>query len=314
MNARAFGLIFSLVLHGMGAIGIIWINFRGGSGKPMRLKEEAACSIPLEVTAISDISQAPISKPKGDIPEDAVQKPPLKEPIQEQKKQELPTEIVENILPDMLDKNNAHTPLEKPNEPPPQSLKPHDQPKEPPLDEKPVPQKTPLPRKEKSLPKPKEKNLIKKKKLAPKVNSSKKRNDFISVLKDIDANKKRGPEAETPITDPNSTSTYGAASIGPTLSMSIVDRVRRLLESRWRVPLRAQDLCISLILYMRPDGTIANAVVVPENCTVNHPAYQIGLRSAFKAIDHYRSEPLPLPRELYDQWKEMHFNFGTKAN
>jgi outer membrane biosynthesis protein TonB len=333
-----WSLALSLIVHGS-CIGVFFLhNTFSPKSKNVVLEEMPPCTIPLEVTAVSDLSCAPISRPKvesalaSDDPEKQVVEYllPESQPLKKPEPEPIPDPIVEpEPIPDpIVEPKPAEKPAPKP---------------EPILDLIPEPEPLPKPRpvknrftapkkrKEKSKkdkPKKGKKNKapesktevdpiflildrhekdVKKKKPKPA--------DFISVLKDVDKSRNRGPTAETPITNPDSDSDYGAASIGPKMSMSVQDRVARLLESAWHPPLRANEdggLIVFVHMDMNPDGTVRNAQLDHQRGTPNHPAYRAGCDSVLRAIYEFQFKPLPFPPELYHQWKTFDFQFNPK--
>lgn len=311
-----YGFFISLCLHGLFCVFLLW---NGVSLFRKPTEEVPTCSIPLEVMEISEISQAPISMPQEEEPDH-----------QERKREEHP-------LPDT--EKNPITPKEKKEpikekEPTPPKEKAQT-PKE--EEKKEIEEKDPdiegvlknIVKKEQSFSKKKQtQKKSPSKKPSPPKKSSKKNNagqkgqsnkendeeDFIKMLKNLDHDKK-GPSATTPITDKDSTSRYGAAAVGPHMSMSYMDRVRRVLEGAWRVPIRAKEngtLIIVVELEMNPDGSIAHVQVLHGEGTPNHPTYQIGVQNVLEALDSPRCNPLPLPKDRYTEWKKFKFRFMPK--
>ena len=304
-----YGLLISCLLHGGIAGGILLWNWTASGQKTFDIQETPPCTIPLEVTAVSEFSQAPISKPKSP------------KPVSEKKEgTDQGKTIVENILPEPT----APLPQEElKKEPPKQEEKkilpsPKDAPPLP-LENKPKvkpKKKTPSPSIEDSITKTLDNIPLTKKKRAEKPLGEKKKNsyseDFISVLKDVDQTTPDGPSAETPITDPNSTSPYGAERVGSSMAMTIMDRLKRALEQVWRVPLRGENLVIVVDITINPDATISNVKVMPRQSTAQDPAYRVGVESVLKATNYYRRTPLPIPKEYREQFKNFDFSFSGK--
>ncbi len=320
------GFLFSLVLHGAFCAFLLW---NGISFFREPIEEVPPCSIPLEVMEVSEISQAPISMPKEEEPDHQEKKreenPPLENslpapPPQEQEK--VPAEEKKES-PEPRPEKEEKTPIKEeqekksPEEKDPdidsllQDVKKKEKPPlKKPSEKKPSPQKAPL-----KKPAP-PKNSPKKKSPAQKGQPNKENDeeDFIKMLKNLDHDKK-GPSASTPITDKDSTSRYGAAAVGPHMSMSYMDRVRRVLEGAWRVPIRAKEngtLIIVVELEMNPDGSIAHVQVLHGEGTPQHPTYELGVQNVLEALDSPRCNPLPLPKDRYSEWKKFKFRFMPK--
>lgn len=361
----SLSFIFSLVLHSLFGFFLLWNRLF----KPMDVApilDTPPCSIPLEVTAIAQQSQAPISKPKRTqaivqkrtqikkdiLPEklrkenteaidkkSSVEKAPQEpketpEETQDQVKEKIENADVqeqkkEKKIPDQAKKDIAKE-TKKKEEPKKNTLKKSNEiiedvlPKEKPSGQKNTPAKKETPKKQtpkNPLQKVKKKTPPSAKSLDDlceeaqnKENLSHETIDEVieNALVDLDEKDSQGGECETPITDENSLSTYGAGSIGP-LALSAIDRVKKLLMQSWRVPALAKEIGGALVVVvhmtMNPDGTVRKAHVVADKSTTGHPAFQEAAQTALEAIEPYRAQPLPFPRESYSQWKEFDFRF-----
>ena len=129
-----------------------------------------------------------------------------------------------------------------------------------------------------------------------------------SFLKNLDS--QRGGDSETPVTDPDSDSDYGAPEVGP-MAIGLLDKVQKILEKEWRVPftLKGGPLKVVLVLHMKKDGTICKASVLENQSTTYHPSYQMARHSAMKAVARFYRTPLPFPASHYSQWKVFEFAF-----
>lgn len=353
-----WAIVVSLMIHGAVIGGGFLYTYLFSKEKKIVLEETLPCTIPLEVTAVSEVSCAPISRPKIEVPvsSDDPEKQVVEHLLPEIKPDSVPIEPTkeEPKVEPLPEPEPKVEPLpetkSEPKEPVVEQVV--EQPKSEPLPVA-VPEPEPMPQpaakkvKPKIIKKPKPlmkdvvKNAVKdkksdtkkkkkdKKKTAPadpildilkkhEKEVKKKKNkpaDFISVLKDVDKDHAKGSTGETPITDVNSDSDYGAASIGPQMSMSTLDRVRRLLEKAWRVPLRANEggaLVVTVIIDMNRDGTVQTATIDHTQGTPNHPAYCVACDSALRAVDQFRTQPLPLLNDPYDNWKTIEFPFIRK--
>ena len=304
---RIWAFLISLFLHA-GIISVVFLqNILFSPKTPPVLSDISACSIPLEVTAVSEISCAPISRPKSEVSEPEPEK-----------------EVVQNVLP-------APTPdpiLEPAPEPTPDPIP------------EPAPVVAPIPKKQpkKEVAQPKTKKDSKKKdqkkskshpkkekikdvdpiaELLKKHRESVKKKPKISESINVNRDKDlvRGSSAETPITDPNSDSEYGAPAIGAQMSMSEMDRIQRLFEDAWIIPLRASEggkLVIQVHITMNRDGTVNHAEILHDSSSKDHPVYPIGCDSVLRAVNQFRTESLPLRKETYAQWRDIVITFSPK--
>lgn len=134
-----------------------------------------------------------------------------------------------------------------------------------------------------------------------------------SFLKNLED--QQGGAAQTPVTDPDSDSDYGAPEVGP-LSIDMLDKVQKMLQKEWTVPftLKKSGLKVVVTLRMNKDGTIDKAWVLDQHSTTKHPSYSAARNSAMKALQKFYHTPLPLPPAYYDQWKVFEFAFVKKQN
>jgi hypothetical protein len=276
---------------------------------PPVLSDISACSIPLEVTAISDISCAPISRPKSQVSEpepdkqviqDVLPHPKIKsapQPAPEPEPIPEPEPAAEPIAP-VVPKKQPKKDVERPNKKKDSRKKDQKKSKS-------------HAKKEKSKYVDPVEELLKKHRESQKKKS--KISDSINVNRDKDL--VRGSSAETPITDPDSDSEYGAPAIGPQMSMSEMDRIQRLFENAWTIPLRASEggkLIIQVRIAMNRNGTVNHAEILHDSSSRDHPVYPIGCDSVLRAVNQFRTESLPLRKETYAQWRDIVITFSPK--
>lgn len=261
------GTIISVALHVGGFFLILSSNmlFSSSVAPP---DPTPLCTIPLDVVAESDISQAPPPKPK------IAADPTPKE------------EARDNLAQDFDRLIEEHPPIEKPLDP------------------------VPVPKEEIKKKKPKPKK-------SPKANKGEKnrgrdRTDFLNVLKDV--NKTRTDESviDSPDADPNSQSPHIAPRRGARLAMSVVDRIRRMLEKCWRIPPGAYGnghVVVIVHIETNPDGSIRSARVLDGQGTPHHPLFKISAENALRAVFH--CSPLPIPKNQWEHFKSFDFRFDT---
>ena len=305
MKESKSGFFLSLLLHGALG-GAIIFSFYGGLewSKKFSFEETPLCTVPIDVITVSEESQAPISKPK-------TEEPRPKEQQRDKQGAEKAEQNWEELVKEQFSDKNPDTAKTTPLKIQETTITPLDiakneiTPKE-------------LQKQDKEAPKltQSEKKIIKKPKVKKgSANKSRDREDFLRVLKDVDRHKDEGSMAQTPVTSPEATSRYGAPRVGK-LSISIVDRVKRLLESHWRLPPSAHSkgkLVVVVKLKMNPDATVKHVSVLHDEGTTNHPLYNIAAKSALRAVYHPDCNPLPLPLDYYDMWKTFKFRFSPYA-
>lgn len=344
---NGWGWTLSIILHGLIVLGAIAGQWFSPDAPVREVSNDPLCTIPLDVTAVADISTAPISKPKAKQlkgqEEDRIDPPVLPDPA----KQPVPP------APDLS---------------PPAEPKPEPEPSQPPVipseplvvePEKPaVPKGTPtpekakeivenvLPKPEKMPPKPKKPKSpkprkqpakakpsassptdaiskilgtpeVKKQKVKDKKHKGKKHQDAVDALQDMDQDLEEGGQSETPETDPNSQSTVGAPRVGPQMAMSDIDRLRRAVYDVWQIPLRVSeggDFFVVVDMVMNRNGTVASAQIVRSKSTTRHPAYDLGVESILRVIEYFKVNPLPLSSENYKAWKTITLTFDANQD
>lgn len=341
---RKSAWITSVVGHVMVVIlgiGMQW--YRHGSSMVPMTPPAMTCTIPIEITASAPISTAPISRPKEEKlkrqEEDRIVTPaPLPdEPIKDvdwdavNAKQAAEKDSAPKIEPDTADLvksqaimpapsvvptapksspsapiHNAGASLAQPAKPKPKAKMPlikNQHAKKAKNSHRLVNQA--LERALKRLPKRADQERL----------AGKRNQDFIDVLNDVDKDAKISGQSQTPVTDPNSTSTYGADAIGPELAISDIDRLRMVLYKAWQMPMRASEnggLRVYVVITMNPDATIGTVQIVHHKGTRTHPAYDLGVQSVQQALAHFKKNPLPLKPDMYEAWKEFEFIFQAR--
>ncbi|MEM7196962.1 MAG: hypothetical protein AAF352_01165 [Pseudomonadota bacterium] len=89
--------------------------------------------------------------------------------------------------------------------------------------------------------------------------------------------------------------------------------LRSQIAQCWNIPAGARDaenLLIDVRIIVNPDRSVRSAEVV--NPQSNNPFWSIAAESAVRAVLHPGCQPLALPSEKYDLWKEMIFTFDPR--
>lgn len=95
------------------------------------------------------------------------------------------------------------------------------------------------------------------------------------------------------------------------LSMTVIDLIRRQVESKWVVPAGAEDerdLAVELRVRLRPDGSVVSADIVDMGRMQTEPFFRTMAESARRAI--LNASPLQgLPPEQYEKWRDIQMVF-----
>lgn len=290
------GTLYSAILH----IGVACLII---FGLPVFMDKEVLDSQPMivEMVQIADKTNPPPSiEPRQEAP-----KPPPKpveqkpEPPQAKPAPEPPPPPPEPPKPKVAEV--PPEPLPKPPEAKPEP-KPEVKKPEPP----PPPKETATP------PPPKQvATIVPPKKPTPKP----KRDDFIdSILKDVAPTQKSAEKADKPTPQKSPAPSPSPPSLDQQVSMSEIDAVRQQISRCWNLPSGArdaQDLVVTIRATVAPDGTVTSAVI-DDRSKMGDPFFRAAAESAQRAMLNPACQPLKLPPQKYEQWKNLRLNFNPK--
>lgn len=99
------------------------------------------------------------------------------------------------------------------------------------------------------------------------------------------------------------------------VTASEIDAVRRKIHPCWSVPSGAKgakDLVVDIEMELSADGTVIKADIVDKRRMTKDAYFNIAAESARRAVLDPKCNPLPLPKDKYDQWKSMTMSFNPK--
>jgi outer membrane biosynthesis protein TonB len=253
--------------------------------------EVTARIIPVEVVTIDDVTRPPEAatpEPKPEPQRTAAPQPPPSPP------QPVP---------------------EPPRPPEPQQLaKAEPAPPPPPL-VKPAPpkEKTPEPKPEPAPPIAKAQPRAKPKPPAP-VRS------FDNVLKDLAAEQmpfkttERAPRPET--TPKQGKEAPQQSQVAERATIAELDRLRHIIREQigrcWNPPVgarEAENLVVTVFIRVDPKGMVREATIVDAPMMGLDRNFQAAAEAARRAVLNVNCQPLQLPADKYEIWKEIRFNF-----
>lgn len=231
-------------------------------------------------------------------------------------------------------KKKAPPPPEPPKAKPETAQPPPAPPK---IAERPEPKAEAVPEKPKPEPKPEPKKAPEKKKeekkevkppappravaeARPKRKPLAPKEDFLdSVLRDVSP-EKRSPspskEPEKP-TESQSAKQQREAQLDAVVTTSEIDAIRHAIEQCWAIPAGARDvenLIVSIRVWVNPDGMVRNARIDRDLARLgSDPFFRAAAESAMRAVLNQRCQPLPIPPNKYDQFKELVLDFNPKT-
>lgn len=107
-----------------------------------------------------------------------------------------------------------------------------------------------------------------------------------------------------------------ATIIGTRLTVSEVDAVKRQFLKCWNVPVGArnpEELVVEIKIWVNRDRTVRHAVIVDTARMASDKFYRTMAESARRAVLHTNCNPLNLPPEKYDTWKEITMTFNPSG-
>jgi hypothetical protein len=285
---KNFPLVVSLILHGI-IIFLTYINF----GNWFTRKNKDTAHMIVDFVPLGKKSTAPIISPtKGQL-----------------SKTKSSSDEKDAILLKNQPQENQKA------QPPEQLKKPENKPrlvdkKKPQLEKKPE-KKTPKinktqPKKETKKPKPAKPksdnsvvNLQKNKKKSP-IQTTAAKKSFDSLLSDALAK------------EDHQNSGLDAEEVGEGITATEIDLIRQTIKKCWQVPIGqvdVSDLAVTIRLQLDQDGYIQKVDIVDQDKLINDPNRLIAMENATRAVKDPRCNHIPLPKEKYEQWKDLEISF-----
>ncbi len=174
-----------------------------------------------------------------------------------------------------------------------------DKPKKPQKDKK----KSPTPKKNKKKSGKAVVNLQKNKKSSNKVDKNSKKKSFDSVLDSALA------------TGDNENEGVKAEEVGEVLTATQIDLIRQTIRKCWHFPAglkNAEELAVDIKMELMEDGTVKSAEIVDKARMQSDPDFKIAAENAYRAVLDPECNPLPLPKEKYNEWKDLELTFNPK--
>ena len=106
-----------------------------------------------------------------------------------------------------------------------------------------------------------------------------------------------------------------AESLGETLTATQVDQVRNTIRKCWHFPAGLKDadtLVVDIKMELDRDGYVKKAEITDKNRMKHDSGFKIAAENAQRAVLDPRCNPLPLPKEKYNEWKDLELSFNPK--
>ena len=106
-----------------------------------------------------------------------------------------------------------------------------------------------------------------------------------------------------------------AEEVGEVLSATQIDLIRQTIRKCWHFPAglrNAEDLVVDIRMELDHDGNVKKAEIVDKNRMVAYPDFRTAAENAYRAVLDPKCNPLPLPKEHYEEWKDLELSFNPK--
>jgi hypothetical protein len=141
---------------------------------------------------------------------------------------------------------------------------------------------------------------------------------FDTLLKDLTEVEERvrereEPEEAAPAPSPEEIAGYSPRVTDEPLSMTVIDLIRRQVESNWSVPVGVKDaaeLVVEIRIRLLPDGQVVTAEIVDVERMgrSGQESFRTMAESARRAV--LKASPLRgLPPEKFEAWRDIQLNF-----
>ena len=146
-------------------------------------------------------------------------------------------------------------------------------------------------------------NLKQNKKSSVKPNNNTNKKSFNSFLDNVLAdgdNENTGANAE---------------SLGETLTATQVDQIRNTIRKCWHFPAGLKDaetLVVDIKMELDRSGYVKKAEIVDKKRMRRDSGFKIAAENAQRAVLDPKCNPLPLPKEKYEEWKDLELSFNPK--
>ncbi|MDR2666681.1 MAG: cell envelope integrity protein TolA [Holosporales bacterium] len=142
---------------------------------------------------------------------------------------------------------------------------------------------------------------LKRDKRKNKVDPKAAKKSFSSILDDAAA------------TDDNENSGIKAEEVGDVLTATQIDLIRQTIRKCWHFPAglkSAEDLVVDIKMELDQSGNVTKAEIVDTDRMNSDPDFKIAAENAHRAV--LECSPLPLPKEKYNEWKNLELSFNPK--
>ena len=116
-------------------------------------------------------------------------------------------------------------------------------------------------------------------------------------------------------TGDNENSGIKAEEVGEVLTATQIDLIRQTIRKCWHFPAglkNAEDLVVDIEMELDPEGNVKTAKIVDMDRMNTDPDFRTAAENAHRAVLDPECNPLPLPKEKYEEWKNLELSFNPK--
>ena len=106
-----------------------------------------------------------------------------------------------------------------------------------------------------------------------------------------------------------------AEEVGDVLTATQIDLIRQTIRKCWHFPAglrNAEDLVVDIRMELDHGGNVKKAEIVDKNRMAADPDFRTAAENAYRAVLDPKCNPLPLPKEHYEEWKDLELSFNPK--
>ncbi|MDR0640536.1 MAG: cell envelope integrity protein TolA [Holosporales bacterium] len=106
-----------------------------------------------------------------------------------------------------------------------------------------------------------------------------------------------------------------AEEVGETLTATQIDLVRQTIRKCWHFPAGLKDaetLVVDIKMELDPNGNVKKAEIIDKERMNKDPNFRIAAENARRAVLDPECNPLPFPKNKYEEWKDLELSFNPR--
>lgn len=106
-----------------------------------------------------------------------------------------------------------------------------------------------------------------------------------------------------------------AEEVGEVFTATQINLIKQTIQKCWHFPAglrNAEDLVVDIKMELDPEGNVKKAEIVDKERMNSDPDFRTAAENAQRAVLDPNCNPLPLPKNKYDEWKDLELSFNPK--